>query len=136
MSVVVDASVALKWVLDEPGKDAAYALLDLDLIAPSLWLLEAANALWRIAKRGEITSREALERLETLFQAPVTATRLEQDLQNATIIANQIGHPVYDCLYLAMAIREDTYVITADAKFVAAVSTWPDLRNRVRILVG
>ena len=73
MSVVVDASVALKWVLDEPGKDPAYALLDLDLIAPSLWLLEAANALWRITKRGEITSREALERLE---HVPISENRL------------------------------------------------------------
>lgn len=35
MSLVIDASVALKWVLDEPGRDLADALLDQDLVAPS-----------------------------------------------------------------------------------------------------
>ena len=134
MKVVVDASVALKCVLDEAGKDAAFALLDTELIAPSLWLLEAANALWRLAKRGEITRQEALERLQTLLDAPVTATRLKDDLQNATAIANQIGNPVYDCLYLALALREDTYVVTADARFAGAVAPWPNLKDSVRVL--
>ena len=47
MRVVVDASVALKWVFDEPESEAAVALRDEELVAPALWLAEAANALWR-----------------------------------------------------------------------------------------
>ena len=134
MTVVVDASVALKWVLDEPGKEAADALLEEELIAPSLWLLEAANALWRRTQRGEINDEEAKERLTELYNAPVTTTTVEDDLLAAADLANVLGHPVYDCLYLAMAIRENTYVVTADSRFHAAVDRSPTLRGAVRML--
>jgi len=133
-SIVIDASVALKWVLAEAGQDLADALLDRDLIAPSLWLIEAANALWRRTTRGEITTTEAAERLAELMQAPVTTTPVEADIAAAIGLATQLGHPVYDCLYLALAIREDTVVVTADARFHAAVSGYPALAGRVRRL--
>jgi predicted nucleic acid-binding protein len=134
MSVVVDASVALKWVVDEDGNAAADALLDSDLIAPSLWRLEAANALWRLARRGEITLAEAAEKLAVLEDAPVVTVPLETDLARALALAHQLGHPVYDCLYLALAIREDTAVVTADRRFLAALVGVPALRARVRLL--
>ena len=47
MTVVIDASVALKWVLPEDGSAAAMAMRAQSLAAPSHWLIEAANALWR-----------------------------------------------------------------------------------------
>lgn len=136
MSVVIDASVALKWVLDEPGREDADALLEEELIAPALWLLEAANALWRRARRGEISGEEAKERLAELYHAPVTTTTIEDDLLAAADLAETLGHPVYDCLYLATAIRENTYVVTADSRFHAAVSQSPTLRGAVRMLMG
>jgi len=134
VSIVVDASVALKWVLDEPGKEAADALLDEELIAPALWLLEAANALWKRAQRGEITAEQARARLAELFNAPVTATLIEDDLPAAADLADALGHPVYDCLYLAVALRENTYVVTADRRFHAVAEQSPTLRNAVRLL--
>ena len=134
MSVVIDASVALKWVLDEPGREAADALLEEELIAPALWLLEAANALWRRTHRGEISAEEGKERLTELFNAPVTTATIEDDLLAAADLANVLGHPVYDCLYLAMAIRESTYVVTADSRFHAVVDQSPTLKGAVRLL--
>jgi len=134
VSVVIDASVALKWVLDEPGTEAADALLDEELIAPSLWLLEAANALWRRTQRGEINNEEAKERLAELCNAPVMTTRIEDDLLAAADLATMLDHPVYDCLYLALAIRENTYVVTADSRFHAAVDRLPTLKGAVRML--
>ena len=133
MTIVIDASVALKWVLDEPGKDAADALLDAELIAPALWLVEAANALWRRTQRGEITALEARERLVELYNAPVTTTAIEDDLLAAGDLANSLGHPVCDCLYLAMAVRENTHVVTADTRFHAVVDRSP-LKGAVRLL--
>lgn len=134
MSVIIDASVALKWVLDEPGKEAADALLEEELIAPALWLVEAANALWRRTKRGEISGEEAKERLTELYNAPVTTITVEDDLLAAADLANGLGHPVYDCLYLAMAIRENTYVVTADRRFHGVVDQSPTFRGAVRLL--
>jgi predicted nucleic acid-binding protein len=134
VSVVVDASVALKWVLDEPGSDAAAALLNEDLVAPALWLVEAANALWRRARRGEISRDEAMERLSELYNAPVTTTSIEDDLVAAGELANALGHPVYNCVYLALARRENTWVITADRRFHAVVDQSADFRGLVRLL--
>jgi predicted nucleic acid-binding protein len=134
MSVVIDASVALKWVLDEPGRDAADALLDDDLIAPVLWQIEAANALWRRAEMGEISADEARERLAELAHAPVASLAVEPHLAAALSLAIDMKHPVYDCLYLALAIDCDTHVVTADRRFHAAAATLPPIANRVRLL--
>ena len=134
MSLVIDASVALKWVLDEPGGAEAEALLDEALIAPGLWLIEAANALWKRAGRGEISPDEAAERLQALLNAPVATPRAEDDLASALSLSSQLTHPVYDCLYLALAIREDTQVVTADARFFAVAERHAVSRGRVRLL--
>ncbi len=136
MSLVIDASVALKWVLDEPGGAEAEALLDEALIAPGLWLIEAANALWKRAGRGEIRPDEAAERLQALLNAPVATPRAEDDLASALSLASQLAHPVYDCLYLALAIREDTQVVTADTRFFAVAERHAVSRGRVRLITG
>jgi predicted nucleic acid-binding protein len=136
MSLVIDASVALKWVLDEPGGAEAEALLDQALIAPGLWLIEAANALCKRAGRGEISPDEAAERLQALLNAPVATPRTEDDLASALSLANQLAHPVYDCLYLALAIREDTQVVTADTRFFAVAERHAVSRGRVRLITG
>lgn len=134
MTIVVDASVALKWVLHEEGSEAAEKLLDEELIAPSLWLVEAGNALWRRSTRGEISAAEAQERLSELFNAPVTTVPLEEDVIAAVRLAGELDHPIYDCLYLALAIREGTYVVTADRRFANALSKHPTLSGTVRLL--
>ena len=136
MTLVIDASVALKWVLAEPGQAAADALLDEDLVAPSLWLVEAANALWRRAHRGELSADEAQERLSELFNAPVTAVPIEDDLAVAAALAHRLDHPVYDCLYLALAQRERAQLVTADRRLWAVAQTAPDLAGMVRMLEG
>ena len=134
MKQVIDASVALKWVLDEPGKEAADVLLDGDLLAPSLWLIEAANALWKRSQRGELRAGEAAAMLAELRNAPVTTVPIETDVAAALDIAARLGHPVYDCVYLALALREDAEVVTADRRFVAAAAKDPELAGRVRLL--
>jgi predicted nucleic acid-binding protein len=131
--IVVDGSVALKWVLSETGSDTADALLDQDLMAPVLWLTEAANALWRRARIGDITAAQAIVRLSDLRKAPVGSLAMEPYLERALEIAIELGHPVYDCLYLALALHYDTHVVTADRRF-ASVASRAGLADRVRLL--
>ena len=133
MSIVIDASVALKWVLDEPETEAALALRNEQLIAPELWLAEAANALWRHVKLGEITAEQALARVSELVNAPVASLPIEPHVLRALNLATEIGHPVYDCVYLALALYHDTHVITDDRRFAAAAAQ-PELAGRVRLL--
>lgn len=135
MTIVIDASVALKWVLAEEGSEDADALLEGDdLIAPSLWQLEVANALWRRVIRGELTAFEADERLSALLVSPVATIALEEVVSSAFRLAGELNHPVYDCLYLALAVREETHVVTADRRFLAAAAGVPKLEGRVRLL--
>jgi predicted nucleic acid-binding protein len=135
MRVVVDASVAVKWVLDEPGSEAAATLREQELIAPALWLAEAANALWRHAQTGEITGNEAVELFTELLQAPVATLPIEPHLEPALKLATEIRHPVYDCIYLALALHHQTYVVTADRR-LACVANTPQLAGSVRLLAG
>jgi len=134
MTVVIDASVVVKWILDEEGQDAAIALRAQSLVAPSLWLIEAANVLWRRARLGHITSLEAEDFLAQLSTAPITTVPSDRDLPHALNLANELRHPIYDCLYLATALRENAHVVTADKRFVSALAHRTDLANRVRLL--
>jgi predicted nucleic acid-binding protein len=131
--IVVDASVAVKWVLNETGSEAAFALHNDELIAPALLLAEAGNALWRRARIGEITSDEANLRMAELLNAPVALLAIEPYIEPALKLATGIGHPIYDCVYLALALHQQTHVVTADRRFAAAASS-PDLAGRVRLL--
>ena len=133
MRIVVDASVALKWVLDEPESEAAVALRDQELIAPALWLAEAANALWRHARTGEISDQEAAAFFSELLEAPVASLPIEPHLERALELAMEIGHPVYDCIYLALALHHRTHVVTADRRFASAADTLA-LAGGVRLL--
>jgi predicted nucleic acid-binding protein len=58
LSLIIDACVAIKWFVPEPGHEAATALLEgnSDLLAPDWLLIEVANALWKQWRRNT-TSR-------------------------------------------------------------------------------
>lgn len=133
MRIVIDASVALKWVIPEQDSGAAEALRGNDLIAPSLWLTEAANALWRYVSAGQLNAEQAARRFAELAGAPVAAITIEAHIAAALKIAVELRHPVYDCLYLAVALAHDTHVVTADRRFAAAAAL-PPLVGRVRLL--
>ena len=132
--VIVDASVAVKWVIDEPDAEAAEALLEQRLAAPSLWLAEAANALWSKCRRKDITGQEVHDGCRMLAQAPVTRIELDPLLPSAARLALELGHPVYDCFYLAAAELQDTYLITADRRFARRVAAHVEQAPRVRLL--
>ena len=135
MRIVIDASVAVKWVLDEPESRAAVALRDQELIAPALLLAEAANVLWRHARIGEITNDEVAALFSELRNAPVASIPIEPHLRAALELATEIGHPVHDCIYLALALHRRTHMVTADRRFASAVST-PALAGTVRLLTA
>jgi predicted nucleic acid-binding protein len=133
MRIVVDASVAVKWVVNEPRTEAALALRDEELIAPALWLAEAANALWRHVRLGELNRNQALARLSELETAPVASLPIEPHVAKALELATEAGHPVYDCVYLALALHQQARVVTDDRRFLAAAGRL-NLGERVRLL--
>ncbi len=133
MTLVIDASVAVQWVLEEPHTEAALALKSEQLIAPVLWLAETANALWRHVRLGELTAEQALVRMSDLQSAPVALFAIEPHVATALELACRSNHPVYDCIYLALAIHQGTHVVTDDRRFAAAAAR-VELGSRVRLL--
>jgi predicted nucleic acid-binding protein len=134
---VVDASVAIKWLVDEPLSAQAAKLLDddLPLAAPELIYAEAANALWAIARRGQIGAADVREALDLLADAPLMVpSSMRQLMAAAARLAVDLDHPVYDCLYLALALQEQRPVITADLRFHRVVRAHPYLARHVVML--
>lgn len=133
--LVVDASVALKWVLVEPDSALAEAVLFSPLVAPDWWRVEVANGLWKACDRGEIDLDEARAGLARFATVAVETEDAAGLLDEAMVLAARLHHAIYDCLYLALAIRRDTRMVTADERFAkAALRAGPDLAGRVVLL--
>ena len=120
--VVLDASVAVRWVADEVGSTEAAALLELEIewIAPRLLLAEAASALRRKSAAGLLSAAAAAQCLDGLLQAVTDGiVRLAEDerhIAQALLLATSLDHKVPDCLYLALAERYGAAIATADVK--------------------
>jgi predicted nucleic acid-binding protein len=133
-AAVVDASVAVKWVIGEAGGDAAARLAGKQLSAPDILLAECGSALWAKARRGELAEDEAVSALAALRRAPVVLTPIPVLVTDALRLALLIGHPIYDCLYLALSLQTRSPMVTADRRFAAALALHDELAARVILL--
>lgn len=133
-AAVVDASVAVKWVVSEPDSEAAVALTDATLTAPDLLLPECANVLWKRISRGELALDEALLALHALAMAPVTIVPSRDIVDDALRLSAALEHPVYDCVYLALASREAIPLVTADRRFAESARRHAEVGPMVRLL--
>jgi predicted nucleic acid-binding protein len=130
VALVVDASVGLKWVLQEQDSHLAEALVGIepDLLVPDFWLHEATSILWLQVHRKLFTpdeAREALAMLRAQVEPTPTAHMRLHDL--ALDIGMAIDHSTYDTLYLAFAVAMGaSAVVTADASFVQFIPRDPD----------
>jgi len=130
VALVVDASVGLKWVLQEPDSHLAEALArsEPDLLVPDFWLNEATNILWLQVRRKLFTpdeAREGLALLRAQVEPTPTAHMRLHDL--ALDISIAIDHSTYDTLYLAFAVAMGaSAVVVADGPFLRSIRTHPD----------
>ena len=100
------------------------------VLAPDLLLLEAANALWKKLIRQEITTREAAQAINLLMASGLDLRPSGPLLGRALGLARRLGHPVYDCIYVALAQAEGATLISADQRLLARVA-----RGRTRVAV-
>lgn len=123
MTLVVDASVALKWFVDEALSATAHELLRRSelLFAPDLIIAEIGNTVWRKAIRNEMSQGQANDILAAMRSGEVALYPSTDLAQRALGIALVLNHPVYDCLYLACAELVDGVLVTADERLRKAV---------------
>src|SRR6202521_1644696 len=121
--IVVDASVAVKWVLPEPDSGPAVALREAGaVIAPSLVVAEIGNALWKSVLRGDVDKSDAYAALQIAVAHFDRIVSIDQLAARALELAVDLRHPIYDCLYLALAERERVPIVSADAKLLSAAT--------------
>lgn len=119
--VVIDASVAVKWYVPEPGRVAAAALLSAPIvrIAPDLLTAELGNTLWKKIACGELRRDEALAIAAAFVShVPLELRSSRALLQGALEIAAQLRCPVYDGLYVGLAVDEACQLVTADERLI------------------
>jgi predicted nucleic acid-binding protein len=128
--IVVDASVGLKWVLQEPDSHLAEALVrsEMDLLIPDFWLNEATNVLWLQVRRKLLTPNEARKAL-SLLKAQIEPTEtVNMGLHEMALdIGIEVNHSTYDTLYIAFAIAMGaSAVVGADGPFLRSMQTHPN----------
>jgi predicted nucleic acid-binding protein len=124
MKYVLDASVALKWVLTEPDSARALSLRDdfrkslHELLAPDVFPVEVAHALTRAERKGILKPPQATRLLTDVLSTPMPLHPYRPLLARAVAISSAFRCGVYDGLYVALAEREGCELVTADAKLV------------------
>jgi predicted nucleic acid-binding protein len=118
--IVVDASVAVKWFLPEPGEEAAQKILSgqEQLLAPALIHLEVTGAILRRFRQGDLSeqrAREGTQSWESMLMRRVLHLIPDAEIfDDAVEMAFLARHTLSDCLYLAVGKRLDAPIITAD----------------------
>ena len=122
--MIIDASVAFKLVIEEPGSDVAIGWIGrAELVVPVLLHSEVANALWKRVRKNEIAADEELgERLADLARYVRTVDETPF-MARALHLSIELGHPVHDCVYLALAEGMEDELISADQRFLSAVAS-------------
>ena len=133
---VVDASVAIKWFVEEPGSPQAHEMLarGQPLTAPDHLIGEVARGLLRRTRAGDFSRENAKSALVGL-PAMVSLAPMEALAPLAFDLADECSITIYDAFYVALAIRTDDVLITADERLRAglASSRWA---GRAQVLRG
>lgn len=121
--LLVDASVSLKWFLDEPDAELAETLsLRHDLLAPDIVTGEVGNGLWKAVRKGALDCEQAELAIGTLDSRFEEFLPLAPICDRALAIAFELDHPVYDCFYLAWAERRGVDFVTADVRLLSRIT--------------
>lgn len=120
-SLIVDASVAIKWFVAEEDSELAQRVLvaPVELWAPDLLRLEIANGMWK-NWRKQLASTQQVRGAIAALDRTIGAWHDSASLLDAAMnLALALNHGIYDCTYLALAQASAVPVITADKRLVA-----------------
>ena len=133
MIVVLDASVILKWLLEDPAREPdtekAFALVEavvsgsLEILQPVHWLAEVAAVAARLVPQTAIGDVEML----AAFEFPTTDSPTV--IRRATSLAIETNHHLFDTLYHAVALEhEDALLVTADDRYYRKAKGYGTIR--------
>ena len=127
MKLTVDASVVVKWFVPESLSEESRLLLvpHLELYAPDILPAEFANTIWKKVRLNELQDvRPYVDELSHLSEI-VRLCPAHTLVARAARIAQDLDHPIYDCLYLACAETTESVLVTADRRFADGLLNVP-----------
>lgn len=132
---VIDASILVKLFFEEEHSDASvrYVRNATELLAPDLLWVETANVVWKRLRRNELSAADATALVDEMLRVPIVTHGHLGLVSPALALAAETGRSVYDCLYLALAIRENVPLLTGDERLVNALAAGP-YSKRVRFV--
>ncbi len=124
MKYVLDSNIAFKWVVPEIDSAKATQLRDEyrqglhELVSPDVFPIEVAHALTRAERQGRLKPPQGWALwLSVMSDGPHFEPYLAL-MPRAYLISSSERIGVYDCLYIALAERENCELLTADDKLV------------------
>ena len=133
MSFVLDASVALSWLLEDAGPGQAYATAVFDVLGdaemqayvPVTWGLELANVIAKSEGRSELPPARSQAFLASIEAAPILCDSAtdEKSLHETLDLARRYRLSSYDASYLELALRSGLPLATLDADLRRAATT-------------
>jgi predicted nucleic acid-binding protein len=121
-TLVIDASVAIKWIVQEKDTNAALGLRSrFRFTAPDLIVAECSNILWKKAQRAELTRDEATMASRLLKHADIELQSSRGLIEEMTALAIDLAYPAYDCSYLTLARQKQFRFVTADKRLLEVV---------------
>jgi len=104
-----------------------------DLIAPDILWIECASALYSQVRRRNIAANEAKSAFADLLCVPVVTVPVSDLVDDAFNLMLDLGHPIYDCLYLALSIQRGIPLLTADRRLASAAANHPLLSGLTKL---
>lgn len=124
---VLDASIVVKLFFEENHSDIAEQCLRTipELLAPDLVWAEATNVIWKRCRRGDLNLNDATEIAARLIELPLQIHGSANLISDALKLAVQFDRTVYDCLYVVLAVKTDSVMISGDQRLVNALKGTP-----------
>ncbi|HKR29860.1 MAG TPA: type II toxin-antitoxin system VapC family toxin [Terriglobales bacterium] len=130
--VVLDASVAVKWMLPSQGEPLAREAIDLlnrytcgelEFIVPDLFWAECGNVFCKATRQGRVTFESAEHAMADLMGLNFPTTPSKSLLDRALVIATSFDRTLYDALYVALAIESNGHLVTADERLANTLAS-------------
>ena len=135
MAVVVDASIVIKWLVDEDDSPLALALrAKQNTSAPDFVLIECRNVLLTKTRKKLLLPGDAVRAESAIGAIGLELLPSQRFLTEAFALALELGQPIYDCIYLAAAIATECTLVTADARFAKTANLVAAFKGRVALL--
>jgi predicted nucleic acid-binding protein len=130
-SLVLDASVAVKWLIPSAQESLTHESLQLlkrhmdggiRFVVPDVFWAEVGNVLWKGVRRKRWNQAAAKIALAEIIKRNFLTFSSLELLPEALILALAYDRSIYDCIYVALAIQFRTDVITADERLANALA--------------